>query len=345
MSGTLHGTGLPDQISEGYDALRRSVAVHQLERDVLAVSGPDAASYLQGQCSQDVSALGDGGSAEALLLSPQGKIDAYLRLTKVAEDSFILDTDQGFGPVVTARLERFRLRMKVVIEPVQWICVALRGPDALRAATALTGRPQLVVAVDWPGLAGVDLLGPAPAGGVSGWVGDGVVRCGDVAWEAARIEAGVPVNGREIVDGSIAAELGLVDRTVSFTKGCFTGQELVARLDARGSNVAKRLCGVVVGERPDAAESGGAHASASGLASVPVGAAVLTSDGSTEAGHLSSVAWSPGAGATVALATVHRRVTPPEPVVVTWDDGAGTHQLPAESRLLPMTASPADPAG
>ena len=61
-----------------------------------------------------------------------------------------------------------------------------------------------------------------------------------------RIEAGVPMGGREVTESTIAAEVGLVERTVSFTKGCFTGQELVARLDARGSKVARRLCGVVV---------------------------------------------------------------------------------------------------
>ena len=142
----------------------------------------------------------------------------------------------------------------------------------------------------------------------------------------------MPVNGREIVDGSIAAELGLVDRTVSFTKGCFTGQELVARIDARGSNVARRLCGVVAGGQP-------------GRVSAPVGAAVLTSDGSREVGRLSSVAWSPGAEATVALATVHRRVTPPEAVLLTWDDGEGTHTIEADSRPLPMAGPPSDLAG
>ncbi|MGA3148227.1 MAG: hypothetical protein ABSF33_12245 [Acidimicrobiales bacterium] len=325
----MSGTELIAEIRQGYTALRRTAAARQLARDVLSVSGPDATSYLQGQCSQDVSALGEGTAAESLLLSPQGKIDAYLRLTRMADDTFIVDTDQGFGPVVQARLERFRLRMKVVIEPVDWICIGLRGPDSLRG---VTGMPDLVAAVDWPGLTGVDLLGPAPARGLSGWIGDQVVRCGEDPWEAARIEAGVPVNGREIVEGSIAAELGLVDRTVSFTKGCFTGQELVARIDARGSNVARRLCGVVVDGRP-------------GHISAPVGAAVLTADGSREVGHLSSVAWSPGAEATVALATLHRRVTPPEAVLLTWDDGDRTHTLEADSRPLPMAGPPSDLAG
>jgi folate-binding protein YgfZ len=168
----------------------------------------------------------------------------------------------------------------------------------------------------------MDLLGPAPSGGLVQWVGD-AVRCDQPTWEAARIEAGVPVNGREVVEGSIAAELGLVDRTVSFTKGCFTGQELVARLDARGSNVARRLCGVVVdGAREDSA--------------IPVGASVTTADGVHPVGRVSSVAWSPGRRATVALATLHRRVAPPETVMIDWDGGAGSTSTAAEALPLPL---------
>ena len=251
---------------------------------------------------------GPGRSAEALLLSPQGRIDAYLRLTRVADDGFVLDTDTGYGSVVKARLERFRLRTKVTIDPLDWMCVALRGPDASRE---VTGAPDLVVAVDWPGLAGVDLLGSAPSGRLSDWVAADAVPCGDDAWEAARIEAGVPVNGREIEERSIAAELGLVDRTVSFTKGCFTGQELVARLDARGSNVARRLCGVVIDRGP-------------GPAAVPVGAAVadrrpVARGRAPLVGGLVTRArggpwpWPPSTAGS----------TPPEAVVVRWDADRG----------------------
>jgi folate-binding protein YgfZ len=308
-----------------FASLRSAAAVHLLARDVVVASGPDAVTYLQGQCSQDVAALRIGQSADTLLLSPQGKVEAYLRSTRLGDQEFVLDTDDGFGEVVIARLERFRLRMKVEFEPVRWVCAAVRGPGA---AGAVVGRPELTVPVEWPGLNGVDLLGPAPSGGLGQWVGD-VARCGDAAWEAARIEAGVPVNGREVVEGSIAAELGLVDRTVSFTKGCFTGQELVARLDARGSNVARRLCGVVVdGPFEEGSVPFGA--------SVPVGATVTTADGSHHVGGLTSVAWSPGLGATVALATLHRRVTPPEGVVVTWDDDKGSQSRPAVARPLPL---------
>ncbi len=315
----MNGTKGADPEAAGYAALRSSVGGRRLDRDVLSVSGPDATSYLQGQCSQDMSGIGAGGSADALLLSPQGKIDAYIRVSRVGDEEYVIDTDGGFGPVVSARLERFRLRTKVVIEPLDWMCVALRGPGA---ASGVTGTAEVVAPVAWPGLVGVDLLGPAPSGGLSAWVGDQVVWCGDEAWEAARIEAGVPVSGREIVEGSIAAELGLVDRTVSFTKGCFTGQELVARLDARGSKVVRRLCGVVVDARYDP--------------EALVGATVHGSDREHEVGRLSSVAWSPGEGATVALATLHRRVAPPEPVWVTWVDGGVPRTVPAESRPLPL---------
>jgi folate-binding protein YgfZ len=244
----------------------------------------------------------------------------------VGTDEFVIDTDPGFGPVVTARLERFRLRTKVQIEPLAWVCLALRGPGA---AEAIVGWPQLTVPVEWPGLAGFDLMGPAPAPGSPDGVAGPLVTCGDEAWEAARIEAGVPVNGREVREGTIAAEVGLVDRTVSFTKGCFTGQELVARLDARGSNVARRLCGVVI-------DSVGDDEAEPGAASSLVGASVFTADRGHEVGQLSSVAWSPGLRATVALATLHRRVTPPERMWVTRGEGGSQQEVGAEARPLPI---------
>jgi folate-binding protein YgfZ len=309
-----------DRTREAYTALRESAGVHRLPRDVVSVSGPDAASYLQGQCSQDVLALQPGAGAEALLLSPQGKIDVYLRVTRVSDDRFVLDTDEGFGAATTQRLERFRLRTKVTIEPLDWECVGLRGPEA---AERVIGAPELVLPVEWEGLSGVDLLGPAPAGGWSTWVDDQAVPCDDAGWDAARIEAGVPVNGQEVVEGSIAAELGLVDRTVSFTKGCFTGQELVARLDARGSNVPWRLSGVVFDGGPDDPRP-------------QSGAPVFDLEGSRDVGRLTSVAWSPGLGCGVALVRLHRSVTPPTGVLLRWEDADGSRSLEAEARPLPL---------
>jgi folate-binding protein YgfZ len=295
-----------------------ALSARAVVRDVLEVTGPDARAYLQGQCSQDIDALAPGDSAESLLLSPQGKVDAYVRVTRTGEESFVIDTDAGCGEAARTRLERFRLRTKADIATLGWSCLSVRGASA-RAIDVPPG-PVLAVAVAWPGWEGVDLLGPAPDGdpGLASWFPVGAVVPDDDTWEAARIEAGVPVGGREVTGSTIAAEAGLVERTVSFTKGCFTGQELVARLDSRGSKVARHLWGLVVadGDRP------------------PVGASVWTSDGEHEVGTLTSVAWSSVRGATVALATLHRRIEPPETVAVRWDGGgtsAGVRPLP----LLP----------
>ena len=307
----------------GYEALHTAVGARVVDRDVLSVTGPEALTYLQGQCSQDLTPLAVGGSTEALLLSPQGKVDAWIRVTRVGDESFVLDADAGCGDVARSRLERFKLRTKVTIEPLSWACLSVRGPGATAGgAPPLPEGASLVPAVDILGWSGYDVLGPAPVGDpqLATWMPETAVRCDAGSWEATRIEAGVPKGGREVTESTIAAEVGLVDRTISFTKGCFTGQELVARLDARGSNVARRLYGILVAgeDRP------------------PIGATVWTTDGAHEVGALSSVAWSPGHGATVALATVHRRVVPPERVEVRWDDAGSVHAVGAEVRPLPL---------
>jgi tRNA-modifying protein YgfZ len=269
----------------GYRLLRHSVAIAPVERDIVSIAGADAVDYLQGQCSQDVAALGVGASADALLLEPQGRIDALIRVTRTGEHEFILDTDAGFGETVVARLERFKLRVKVDISTLEWKCVAVRGPDA----DGVVSDPGVLrLATLWPGIGGFDLLDADPH------APHGLERCGVAAWQAVRIEAGIPLMGTEIDEKIIPEEAGLVERCVSFTKGCYTGQELVARLDARGSNVPRRLRGLVI--------SGGGPAPVIGA-----GAEILANGKAS--GRITSVAWSPGLQATVALGYVHRSVT------------------------------------
>jgi folate-binding protein YgfZ len=256
------------------------------------VSGADAVSYLQGQCSQDVSRLTVGESADALLLSPQGRVDVLLRVTRTAETELVLDTDGGFGQAMIDRLNRFKLRVKVDISPLIWGSLGVRGPDAANFASTHPGVLRLQSS--WPGLDGFDLLGakpPAPAG---------LEICSQGAWNAFRIEAGIPVMGAEIDDKTIAQEAGLIERCVSFTKGCFTGQELVARLDSRGSNVARRLSLLTFESDPR------------GKAEVEIGAEVFS--GEKSVGKITSSAWSPQSGSPVALAYIHRSVTEPATV-------------------------------
>jgi folate-binding protein YgfZ len=121
--------------------------------------------------------------------------------------------------------------------------------------------------------------------------------------------------GKELDDSTIPAEAGVVERTVSFTKGCYTGQELVARIDSRGGNVPRKLHGVVMGG--DVHPPAGAH---------------LASEGGKDVGRLTSVVASPVRPATLALAYVGRAVTAPADVTVTWDDTSA----PARVERLPL---------
>jgi folate-binding protein YgfZ len=280
-----------DATPEDYRALRADAGAVWLPRDFVEVAGPEAEPYLQGQLSQDVAAIASGASAWSCLLQPQGKVDALVRVVRHAPDRFTLDVDGGFGDVVLARLRRFKLRTKADIEALDWRCLAVRGPAAHEVAP--DGLPT-----DWPGLPGVDRLGSDPA------VPTGVRLCARDAYEVVRIEAGVPVMGHELTERTIPAEAGqdVIDRAVSFSKGCFTGQELVARIDSRGGRVPRQLRGLVI---PDGA-------------SAPVGATVEV-DGAT-VGALTSVALSPEGGA-VALAYVKRDITPPTSAAVRWDGG------------------------
>ncbi len=280
------------------------------DRDVVRVAGPDAVAYLQGQISQDIDALAIGSSARSFVLQPTGKVDAWARATRIAADEVVLDVDGGHGDALAARLRRFLLRTKADVDALDWRAVAIRGPRAADAIPAGAGDDALVTRAGWPGVDGVDLLGPAvdPP--------PGVPEVDASAYESLRIRSGVPRMGAELTGATIPAETGrwVVDASVSFTKGCFTGQELVARIDSRGGHVPRHLRGLVAdaGELP------------------PVGAPVVV-DGA-EVGRVTSAAPAPGTGRALALAYVGRAVTPPAAAEV----NGGGPGLPVTVVDLPM---------
>ena len=216
-------------------ALRRGAGAFRWPRDVVAVRGPDAEAYLQGQLSQDVVSLAVGTTTDALLLEPDGKLSALLRVTRTDAQGFVLDVDGGFGDAVVARLRRFLLRLEVELEMLPWRCLSLRGAAVAELAAGLLAvlaeRGVLALPFAWNGWSGIDLLGPDDV--VLGTDGtdlpEGVLACGRDAVEACRIASGIPAMGSELTDKTIAAEAGLVARAVDFDKGCYTGQELVAR--------------------------------------------------------------------------------------------------------------------
>jgi folate-binding protein YgfZ len=138
--------------------------------------------------------------------------------------------------------------------------------------------------------------------------------------------------GSELDERTIAAEAHLVERTVSFTKGCYTGQELVARLDARGSRVARRLCGLV----PVAGAGGAAMPTGGADPGALVGASLLGPDGVKQVGRITSAAWCPGLGGPAALGYVHRSVEIGESVTLETDGGPDGSTRALEVRALPM---------
>jgi folate-binding protein YgfZ len=280
-------------VADGVSTARTDVAAFEYHRDVLRVSGADAVSYLQGQVSADVAALAVGQSAWSLVLEPQGKVDAWFRIARTGDTELLVDVDGGWGERTAARLRRFLLRVDVAIEPVERRCLALRGPLAAAVAADVTGA-DLVLDAEWRGLPGVDVFGPERAPSP---VAPPAVPAPDPrALHVLRVEQGWPAMGHELDATTIPAEAGqwLIDSSVSFTKGCYTGQELVARVDSRGGNVPHHLLGVVL--RPSDGE----------VAIPEPGAPVLT-DG-VERATVTSSAWSPTLGAPIALCMLHRTV-------------------------------------
>ncbi len=195
-----------------------------LDRDVVVVSGRDASSFLQSLVSQDLDPLEVGDSVHTLLLQPQGKLTVDLRATRVADLEWWCDCEPGFGSALAEALRRFRIRVEADIEPrLDIAMLAVRG-----ARPDIRGDGVVVVPGLWDG---VDVLGDRS---VIEAISAPVRVASFDEYERSRIEAGVPRQGFDVDERTIPQEASLERDAVSFTKGCFLGQELVCRIDTRG---------------------------------------------------------------------------------------------------------------
>ncbi|MFM8015844.1 MAG: hypothetical protein ACKPCO_07190 [Actinomycetota bacterium] len=150
----------------------------------------------------------------------------------VAEDHFTIDVDEGCGAAALARLNKFKIRVKCDFGVAAQSVLALRGLDAA-ARAAVLAQPGAVTA--WRETDGaVDLFGDSADG-------FGAPRADLHVYEAERVRCSWPIFGVDIDTDTIPAETSLVDVCVSFTKGCYPGQELVERMDSRGSTAPRRL--------------------------------------------------------------------------------------------------------
>lgn len=194
-----------------------------VERAFIAVTGADAERFLQGQLSQDVAS----GTGLSFLLDPTGKVVAFLRFSPI-DGGFLLDTDPEAGEAVVTRLRRFLLRTAAAVDVVH-------DRQMLRVWGGAS-LPQAQVVGSWSDATVRDVIAPDAAAEVAA-IGAALITAEE--HERRRILAVVPRSGVDIGPATIPAEAGrwTIDAGVSFTKGCYTGQELVARIDSRGGNV------------------------------------------------------------------------------------------------------------
>jgi folate-binding protein YgfZ len=180
-------------------------------RAFVRVAGPDATSFLQRMVSNDVEALGEGESCEALLLTPKARVIAPMRVWRRGGEDFLLLTEPELGETLQTALRRARFAAKCEIEPEEHVStLVLGGGDG--------------IGNDDYGVEAVEVLDAEVEG----------PPVDEHELERLRILARTPRFGRELDDRVLPAEAGLDERAVSFSKGCYPGQEPVARLHYRG---------------------------------------------------------------------------------------------------------------
>jgi folate-binding protein YgfZ len=234
-----------DTVLSGYRALTEGCGlVDRSERGKLALTGPDAKAFLQGQVTNDVEGLEPGRGCYAALLTPKGKMLGDLRVLDLG-DELLLDTERSALQELFNMIRRFKLGSELELHKrtLEMGLLSLIGPEARTVAGAeglgraehdnlraeLAGRPVVLVATDL----GVDVFTQAADTDAVREALDAPVIPEEVA-EIVRVESGRPRYGVDLDDGVIPQEAGLNERAVSFTKGCYVGQETVARLFYRG---------------------------------------------------------------------------------------------------------------
>jgi folate-binding protein YgfZ len=281
--------------------------VDRSERGKLALTGTEAKAFLHGQVTNDIEALEPGRGAYAAFLTHKGKMVGDLRVLDTGAE-LLLDTERSVLQDLFNMIRRYKLGMDVELHKrtLETGLLSLIGPDARRvagaealpdvehanAAATIGDHPVVLAVTD----AGIDVICEAArTEGVRGALeaaGGRVV--GEAAAEVLRVESGRPRWGFELDATVIPQEAGLNERAVSFTKGCYVGQETVARLHYRGKPN-RHLRGLRLSE--------------------PVEPGATVQLGERQVGHLGSVLQSPRLGP-IALALLRREAEPGATVVV-----------------------------
>ena len=297
-----------------YEAVRGGASAGLFDlsaRGRVEVSGAEAVQFLNGLITNDVKTLGAGAWMPAAFPNPQGRLVAAARVARATEDqSFLIDTEAATRAAVFRSLERFTLagdfRLRdlgdeTVLLSAQGAAAAdvvsrALGEEASRTARGRVatvawrdGQPLTILRATHTGEDGFDLVCAAGSAGElwDALVAAGARPAGADALEVLRIEAGIARYGADADDSNVVTEANL-DDAVSYTKGCYVGQEIIARIRWRG-HVAKKLTGLLLDGTGAAARRG---------------ARLKTADGARDAGRVTSVAHSPRLGRQIALGYV-----------------------------------------
>jgi folate-binding protein YgfZ len=294
-----------------YAALREGAGVLDLSfRGRLCVLGADAQRFLNGQVTNNVKDLQIGEGCYAALVSAKGKLHSDLNIYRL-ENEMLLDFEPGFSTAVAQRLEKFVIAedAQVIDAAPQYGLLSAQGPKAAELVGAFSPRSIVltkamgVTTLEDPALGEIYLtqLPRLRSQGLDLFVRSGAMQeaaarllarggrlCGWRALETVRIEAGLPRFGADMDETNLAPE-ALDTRAISYAKGCYIGQEVIARIRTYGQ-VAKSLRGLRLG--------GGAK-------EAPARGAKLFL-GEKEAGSITSAVWSPALQAVIALGYVRR---------------------------------------
>jgi folate-binding protein YgfZ len=338
------GVELPEHFGDPgreSEAARRAVGLVDLSfRGLLELAGGDRVRWLNGQVTNDVTALRPGGGMLAAALTVKGHLLSDLTLYGLPEVIWIgLNVDRVGS--VAASFDRYIIADDVTVsgigDRVSQLMVAGPGAPGLVARVAdresaelppwhhreahIGGVPVRVVASRWLHMPGYDVLAPAEQAG-SVWAAlsqagaaDGLRPVGMAALEQLRVEAGWAWYGVDFDDGNLLME-ALTPAHVSFTKGCYLGQEVVIRVEHQG-HLNKRLCGLLVaGETP-----------------LPAGSTLHLGD--RKVGTITSAVFSPTLGQAIALGYVRRECWEPGTVLRVV---SGTATCEAKVASLPFVA-------
>lgn len=316
---------LPDLDAEYRQIREECGLLDRSDRFSLTVSGTEAAEFLQGQVTNDVEGLGVGEGCYAALLNRKGHLQADMRILHVGEGEFWVDTEGPAGPRVVKHLSMYKIGRQVEVDASDRRIVSLIGPGAIEVAglapgdeyasteATIAGTECVVVATNF----GLDVIVPAQSAEavIAELESKRAVPVSAEAVEILRVESGRPRFGHDMTEASMPAEAGIVEDAVNFTKGCYIGQEPVARLHYRGKPN-RHLRGLRFG------------------GPVEVGSTVRL--GERELGAVGTAVLSPATGQ-IGLAILRKEAEPGSTVVVTTNGS----EIEAEVVELPFIEDPA----